>query len=124
MAGRRAGRGTRVHGTHAGRVGEPSRGIHGVADDRVLQRRLHAGDHVAGVDSDPQPGRCAATAFVVEHPAYRSLHGQGRPDRPFGVVLVCDRSAEHGHDAVAGQLVDVATEGLYRARQARRAPGR
>ena len=78
-------------------------------------RGLDAGDHLAGVEPDPQPERRAAAPLVVEHPADRPLHGQRGPDRPFGVVLVRHRGAEDRHDPVAGELVDVPAEGLHRA---------
>ena len=78
-------------------------------------RGLHARDHVAGVQPDPQAERRAAAALVVEHPAHRPLHRQRGPDRPLGVVLVRDRGAEDRHDPVAGELVDVPAEGLHRA---------
>ncbi len=106
-----------VDRTDRGRVGQPGRGVDGVADDRVLQRGLDAGDHLAGVDPDPQPERGAAAALVVEYPAHRALHRQRRPDRPLRVVLVGHRRAEDRHDPVAGQLVDVAAEGLDRTGQ-------
>jgi hypothetical protein len=104
----------RVDGADGGRVGQPGRGVHRVADDRVLQSGLYPRDHLAGVEPDAQPERGAAAALVVQHPAYRPLHRQGGPHRALGVVLVRDRRAEHGHDPVAGQLVHVPAEGLDR----------
>ena len=41
----------------------------------------------------------------------RRLHPQRGADRPFGVVLVGDRSAEQGEDPVTEDLVDPAAEG-------------
>ena len=42
--------------------------------------------------------------------AERRLHSQRRPHRAFGVVLVGDRRAEQGEDAVAEDLVDPPAE--------------
>ena len=105
MPGRGGGGGTRVDRADDGRVGEAGRRVDGVADDRVLQRRLDTGHHRPGVQPDPQAERRAATALVVEHPAHRPLHRQGRPDRALRVVLVRLRDAEGGHDGVAGELL-------------------
>jgi hypothetical protein len=115
VPGAGAGPRARVDPADRGRVGQPGGGVHRVADDRVLDRGLDAGHHLAGVQADPQAQRRTAAAFVVQDPAYRTLHAQCRPDRALGVVLVRDRGAEHGHDAVTGELVDVPAEGLDRA---------
>jgi hypothetical protein len=122
MAGRDGGALARIYRADRGRVGQPGGGVHGVADDRVFQPRLHAGHHHAGVEPDPQSERRPAAPFVVEHPAHRALHRQRRADRPFGVVLVGDRGPEDRHDPVAGQLVDVPAEGLDRPGQGRHHP--
>jgi hypothetical protein len=106
-----------VHRADGGGVGQPGGGVDGVADDRVLQRGLDAGHHLAGVEPDPQPERRAATALVVQHPTHGPLHGQRGPYGPLGVVLVRDRGTEDRHDPVAGQLVHVPAEGLDRAGQ-------
>ncbi len=44
--------------------------------------------------------------FVGDEPADGLLHGGGRAHGPLRVVLVRGRRAEHGHDAVAGEVVD------------------
>jgi hypothetical protein len=94
----------------AGRVGQPRRRVHRVADDRVRQVRLHAGQHLAGVQADPQAEPPAATALLLHHPAHRRLHPRRGAHGPLGVVLVRGRGAEDRHQPVAGELVDVAAE--------------
>ncbi len=95
-----------VHGTDCRRVGQPGGGVDGVADHRVAQGRLDAGQHLAGVDPDPQAEMAPAPGFVGDQPADGLLHGGGCADGPLRVVLVRGRRAEHGHDAVAGEIVD------------------
>ena len=92
----------------AGGVREPGRGVHGVADDRVGQVGLDAGQHLAGVQAHPQAEPAPAPALLLDDPPDRGLHPGGGAHGPLGVVLVCGRGAEHGHQAVSGQLVDVA----------------
>jgi threonine/homoserine/homoserine lactone efflux protein len=48
---------------------------------------------------------------------HRRLHAGGRPDRALGVILVGDRSAEHGHHVVADELVHPAAVLLHLARE-------
>jgi len=104
---RLAGLGQRLH---------PLREADRVADRRVLALAAGAdrtGDHLTGVDPDPggevEPWAAAqlgrVLGDVVEH-----LQGgvAGAPS----MVLVGDRRAEDGHDAVAGELVDGAREAL------------
>ncbi len=93
-----------------GRVRQPRGGVHGVADDGVGEGRLHAGQHLAGVEPDPQPEPAPAAELVGDQLAHLVLHADGRAHRPLGVVLVGGRGAEDGHDPVAGQLVDVAAD--------------
>jgi hypothetical protein len=117
VPGAAAGAGAGIDRTHRRRVGQPGRRVHRVADDRVFDGRLDAGHHLAGVEADAQAERRAAAALVVQHPADRALHAQRGSDRPLGVVLMGHRGAEDGHDAVAGELVDVSAEGLHGAGQ-------
>ena len=72
--------------------------------------RLDARGDLAGVEADPQTQPAPTAALLLDHPAYGGLHPGRRAHGPLGVVLVRDRSAEHRHQAVAGELVDVATE--------------
>src|SRR5947209_6644372 len=65
------------------------------------------GDDLAGVDADPQRETHAVLALeVVVQRLDGTLHGERGADRAFGVVLVRQRRAEHGHDRVADVLVD------------------
>jgi hypothetical protein len=59
---------------------------------------------------DPQAEPPAAAALLLDHPAHRRLHAGGRAHRPLGVVLVRGGRAEHRHQPVAGELVDVPAE--------------
>ncbi len=53
----------------------------------------------------------APTAGLVsDQPADGLLHRGGRADGSLRVVLVRGRCSEHGHDAVAGQVVDPSTD--------------
>jgi len=74
------------------------------------QRAAHpgvAGHDLAGVDAGVQlqPHPPLAPQPVVQL-GQGGVHVAGRPDRPQGVVLVGGRDAEHGHDGVAGELLD------------------
>ena len=79
-----------VDGTDGGRVGQAGRGVHGVADDGVLEGGLDAGDDLTGVDADPQarPGRRrrarrrAPGAPPAAWPARPGPHAPGRPRGP------------------------------------------
>ncbi len=113
--GRDRGRGdhgvvARVHGAHRGGVRQPGGGVHRVADHRVGQRRLDAGQHLPGVDPDAQAEVASAAGFVGDEAADGLLHGGGGAHGSFRVVLVRGRRAEHGHDAVTGEVVDPAAD--------------
>ncbi len=118
------GGGTGADRADRGRIRQARRRIHRVTDDRVLQRSLHTGNHLTGVEADAKARRHTAAALVVENAPHRPLHRQRGPDSPFRVVLMCDRSAEHGHDAVAGELVDMTSERPYGTGQGGQPPGR
>ena len=103
---------------HLARLGvllQARRHVDGVSADHQLASccGFPAGDHLARVDSDSQPdvGAVAALDTVVE--GNEALpHGQGGPNRPFRVVLVCVGDAEHGEHCVAGELLCRAPEPL------------
>ena len=91
---------------------QPRRGVDDVAHRRVLGAGQRADQHLAGVDADAHADAGAAgKAGRADEVGERRLHPQRRPHRAFGVVLVSDRRAEQGEDAVAEDLVDPAAEG-------------
>ena len=67
-------------------------------------------DRLAAVDPDPhaqvEVGLCRIQ--IVD----RLEHAQTGPNRPFGIVLVRHRGAEHRHHGVADELLDRAAEAL------------
>ena len=87
-----------------GELGEPGGGVHGVADDRVLEPAVVAdvaGDHLAGGDADAGPD----LGHLDRQPAgHRPGRGEGRAR----VVVERHRRAEHREDRVADELVDQA----------------
>ena len=89
---------------------EPLRRVHRVAHNGVRALDVapeEPGDDLAGVDADPQRETHAVLALeVVVQRLDGTLHGERGADRAFGVVLVRQRRAEHGHDRVADVLVD------------------
>ena len=64
-----------------------------------------AADDLAAGDPDVHARRTTHLCRQVRH---RVTDGEGGADGALGVVVVRDRGAEHGHDAVAEVLVDVA----------------
>ncbi len=113
--GRHRGRGhhrpvSRVYRAHGGGVGQPSGGVDRVTDHRIGQRRLDAGQDLAGVDPDPQAEMASAAGFVGDQSADGLLHRGCRTHSPLGVVLVRGRRTEDRHDAVPGQVVDPSTD--------------
>ncbi len=52
----------------------------------------------------------SAAGFVGDEAADGLLHGGGGAHGSFRVVLVRGRRAEHGHDAVTGEVVDPAAD--------------
>jgi Adenylate and Guanylate cyclase catalytic domain len=57
-------------------------------------------DDLPGVDADPQPK--TSPKQLLESPPHR----EGRFERSLGVVLLGGGRTEHGHDGVAGELLD------------------
>ena len=93
---------------------EPRSGVDEVAGDHALavgrerDRRL-ARDHRASRRDARSVGR--------SQPADRVEQVHGRANRAFGIVLVRDRRAPHGHDRIADELLDgpaVAVDALPR----------
>ena len=74
-----------------------------------------AGDDLAARDADPdlEPHAVGALELLVQH-GESIAHVGGRAQRPQRVVLVHDRSAEHGHDRVADELLHGAAVMLER----------
>jgi hypothetical protein len=66
-----------------------------------------------GGDTDPKDK--VRPVLLLEHGVELSqalLHGEGGAHGALGVVLIDPRHPENGHDGVAGELLDGATEGL------------
>jgi hypothetical protein len=89
-----------------GRLLQPRRHVDGVAAHERARFARPRGDDVAAVDADPQLEPLVELAHAVSH-------RQGGVERPLGVVLERDRSAECGHDGVAGELLDRAAGALH-----------
>ena len=89
-------------------------------DDRLARNeRLGAcgvaGHDLAARDADPdlEPHAVGTVELLVKH-GQAIAHVGGRAERPQCVVLVHDRSAEHGHDRVADELLHRAAVMLER----------
>ena len=107
-----------VVGEHRSGLGarlQASRRVDGIAEGRVLDpvggADLAQNDRTGrDADADTEP-RDAPAAFDFSAVGVHLLHDpQRRAQRALGVVLVRDRCAEEGEDAVAGEILDVAAE--------------
>jgi hypothetical protein len=93
-------------------------GVHRVSGDGV--RLCAAGAEAAGhhrprVDAEVERERQAGAPAPAGIEARRPFeHGERRPERPLGVVLMCVRRAEQREQGVADELVDEAAELLHR----------
>ena len=65
VSDKRVGGGTEQHLPSPGRLLEPLRRIDRVAGDQPLARHGSAGDHLAGIDADPEPELDSRPARVV-----------------------------------------------------------
>jgi hypothetical protein len=88
---------------------QAGRQVHRVAHRRVVHPEVPADgadDDEAGIDAhaDPEGDVVPALDVLPERPE-TLLDRDRRADRSVGVVLVGDRRAEEGHDAVAEELV-------------------
>ena len=88
-----------------------------VTDSRVVATALGpdlARNDLSRVDADPgreaEAERAPQLGGVV---TCQLAHPKRRVAGPLGMVLLRHRGSEHGHDAVAGELVDRAAELLY-----------
>ena len=78
-----------------------------------------AGDHLTGVESDPQlQGDLSTRSTSAASCSRVGLNVERRTTCAHGVVLECDRRPEHGHDAVAGELVHRPAVALHDHRRA------
>ncbi len=77
--------------------------------DRGVRHRARtdfAGDHLTRIQADPQlQGDVIAALDVSRQALDVRLNVERGAACAHGVVLECDRRPEHGHDAVAGELV-------------------
>ncbi|CAA9583896.1 MAG: hypothetical protein AVDCRST_MAG88-3679 [uncultured Thermomicrobiales bacterium] len=89
---------------------QPRGHVHRVARDGVVVAH-GPGQHLAAVDAHAQREPAVGRKTLIDL-LHRSLHPQRRADRPFLVVLVGHRCAEHRHDVVADVLVDGPAEAL------------
>ena len=88
-----------------GRGLQPRGDVHDVADDRVSVAHL-AGEDLTRVDAHAKgEARAGGGLDVRVDLLHRGLHREAGADGTLGVVLVGDRSTEHGHDVVADVLV-------------------
>jgi hypothetical protein len=84
-----------------------------------LARTKPTGDHLTGVQPDPQPQiDTVALTHIDGKPRRLLLKAQGRQTGPNGVVLQRHRRAEHRHDPVARPLCDRAAVPLHHRRTA------
>ena len=105
-------RGHRLHP-----LGHPDLLTHGGV--AKLARTHFTGDHLTGVQPDPQPQiDTVALADIDGKPRRLLLKAQGGQTGPNGVVLQRHRRAEHRHDPVAGPLCDRAAVPLHHRRTA------
>ena len=99
---------------------EARRGVDDVAGDHAfafLRARVESDDRLARVDADADveiERRVGLVQFL-----HGVADGERRPDRTLRVVLVCDGSAEDGHDGIADELLHGAAEALDLRAQAR-----
>lgn len=106
-AGRIAHRDALADGLQAPREVRHLAGRHEIVHRPAGCRRVPCGD------TDPKDE--ARPALLLEHGVELGqalLHGGGSAHGAFGVILVDPRHTEDGHDGVAGELLDGATEGL------------
>ena len=89
------------HLARAGRLLEPRRQRHGLAGRE--RRFALVDDDFARLDPDAR-----IEAELVD----RLEHRERGTDRALGIVLVCLRDAERGHDGVPGEFLDGAAVGL------------
>ncbi len=92
-----------------------------LADGGVSQRPRtdRAGDHLAGIEAYPHPQvQMVEVSDFAGEPLRRFLQAQGRHTGPNRVVLQRYGRAEHGHDAVAGELVHGAAVTLHHRHRA------
>jgi hypothetical protein len=98
------------YGAGRGRALEARGRIHDVADHALGLVRAGIQDHGRLARHDPNPdgklklrGRLVQLGDGIEHP-------KRTPNRPLRVILMRARHPEHGHDAVANELVYGATQ--------------
>ena len=107
-------------GARRGRRLQPRRDVHGVAKGCVLDPRTGADlPHHDGAGRGSHPDAEALDPPATPHLARVLLHladdAERAADAPLGVVLPRGRRAEEGEDAVAGEILDVASERLHLA---------
>ena len=101
------------HGARLGVLLQPGGDVDGVAGHHHLAagRGVAAGDHLAGVDADPQRDLAAVQpADALGQVGEPALGGQCREHGALGIVLMRLGDPEHGHHRVAGELLADAAE--------------
>ena len=94
------------HRSRLGHLLEVSRDVDCVARDELVAGSADRGDHLAGVDADPDRERDAVAFLEGAVELFEALeHLERGPDRPLRIVLVCRRHPEDGDDRVADVLL-------------------
>ncbi len=90
---------------------QPRRDVDHIARRGVLRgTRDVADDHLTRIDPDPQLQRTVEIGLISHESSEGFMHLHRGSDGTVGIVLVGDRRAEQGQDAVAHHLVDSAAE--------------
>ncbi len=105
-AGRRVGPRADEHRSRLGRLLEASGDVDRVAGNELVPGAGYRGDHLAGVDADPDRERDAVAFLEAAVELVEALeHFERGTNRPLRVVLVGSRNSEDGDDGVADVLL-------------------
>ena len=118
--GEREGVGRQEDRARIGELLHPRREVGGLADGRVVHAEVgpdRPNDHLAGIQAHAYADRDAVLSpDALGVPLHRLLHAERGVAGADGVVLVRQRRAEEGHDAIAHHLVHrplVAVDGRH-----------
>jgi hypothetical protein len=71
--------------------------------------------HLAGVEPHSEVhGQAVCVPHLVTVAAQRGLHPQGGIARPHGMIFMCDRRAEEGHNPIPHDLIHRALVAVHR----------